>query len=127
MNEENSALIAVNEHDLRTEITHMEIDPLSILGCIAGIIPFPHHNQSPRNSYQCAMGKQAIGAIGLNQFNRIDTVVYLLVYPQAPLVKTKTIEIINYDKIPGGQNASVAIMSFSVYYIYIYIYYRGMT
>lgn len=37
--------------------THLEIDPLTILGCVAGLIPFPHHNQSPRNTYQCAMGK----------------------------------------------------------------------
>ena len=37
----------------------MEIDPLTILGVCAGLIPYPHHNQSPRNTYQCAMGKQA--------------------------------------------------------------------
>lgn len=38
--------------------THMEIDPLTILGVVAGLVPYPHHNQSPRNTYQCAMGKQ---------------------------------------------------------------------
>jgi DNA-directed RNA polymerase III subunit RPC2 len=38
--------------------THMEIDPLTILGIVAGLVPYPHHNQSPRNTYQCAMGKQ---------------------------------------------------------------------
>ena len=36
----------------------MEIDPMTILGVVAGLVPYPHHNQSPRNTYQCAMGKQ---------------------------------------------------------------------
>lgn len=61
------------------------------------------------------MGKQAIGALALNQFWRTDTVSYLLVYPQKPLVKTKTIELMKYDKMPAGHNASVAIMSYSGY------------
>ena len=61
------------------------------------------------------MGKQAIGAIGYNQLNRIDTLLYLMVYPQQPMVKTKTIELIGYDKLPAGQNAMVAVMSYSGY------------
>jgi len=115
VNEENNAYIALREENLTPQTTHMEIDPFTILGCVAGLIPYPHHNQSPRNTYQCAMGKQAIGSIGYNQLNRVDTLLHLMVYPQKPLVKSRTIEIINFDKLPAGQNASVAIMSYTGY------------
>lgn len=115
VNEENDALIAISETDVNQSTTHMEIEPFTILGAVAGLIPFPHHNQSPRNTYQCAMGKQAIGAIAYNQFNRIDTLLYTLVYPQRPMVITKTIQLIHYDKLPAGQNATVVVMSYSGY------------
>lgn len=115
VNEENDSNIAVYEHDIREDTTHLEIEPFTILGAVAGLIPYPHHNQSPRNTYQCAMGKQAIGAIAYNQFDRIDTLLYLMVYPQKPLVTTRTIELVKYDKLPAGQNAVVAVMSYSGY------------
>ncbi|KAI9815704.1 MAG: DNA-directed RNA polymerase III core subunit ret1 [Pycnora praestabilis] len=115
VNEENDSNIAIYETDINDTTTHMEIEPFTLLGAVAGLIPYPHHNQSPRNTYQCAMGKQAIGAIAHNQFLRIDTLLYLMVYPQQPIVKTRTIELIKYDKLPAGQNATVAVMSYSGY------------
>jgi DNA-directed RNA polymerase III subunit RPC2 len=65
VNEENNCLIAVTERELevarkeglenrKMAYTHLEVDPLSLLGVVAGIIPNPHHNQSPRNTYQSA-------------------------------------------------------------------------
>ena len=115
VNEENDSYIALYESDIVPATTHLEIEPFTILGAVAGLIPYPHHNQSPRNTYQCAMGKQAIGAIAYNQLNRIDTLLYLMVYPQQPMVKSKTIELVGYDKLPAGQNATVAVMSYSGY------------
>lgn len=38
---------------------------------------------------------------------------YNLVYPQAPMVKTKPIELINFNKLPAGENAIIAVMSYS--------------
>ena len=35
------------------DYTHAEIHPSTALGTLASNIPFPDHNQSPRNSYQC--------------------------------------------------------------------------
>ncbi|XP_027925125.1 DNA-directed RNA polymerase III subunit 2 isoform X2 [Vigna unguiculata] len=115
VNEENNTLIALYEGDATPETTHIEIEPFTILGVIAGLIPYPHHNQSPRNTYQCAMGKQAMGNIAFNQLRRNDSLLYLLVYPQRPLLTTKTIELVGYDKLGAGQNATVAVMSYSGY------------
>ena len=115
VNEEDDSNIAMYEADISQNTTHLEIEPFTILGAVAGLIPYPHHNQSPRNTYQCAMGKQAIGAISSNQYTRIDSILYLMVYPQKPLVKTRAIELIKYDKLPAGQNAIVAVMSYSGY------------
>lgn len=40
---------------------------------------------------------------------------YLLAYPQKPMVKTRTIELIDFEKLPAGQNATIAVMSYSGY------------
>ncbi|GLH02785.1 DNA-directed RNA polymerase I subunit RPA2 [Gryllus bimaculatus] len=114
VNEENDSYIAVSESNIEEKYTtHLEIEPFTLLGVCAGLVPYPHRNQSPRNTYQCAMGKQAMGTIGYNQRNRIDTLMYNIVYPQIPMVKTRTIELINFDKLPAGQNATIAVMSYS--------------
>ncbi|CCO29559.1 DNA-directed RNA polymerase III subunit C2 [Rhizoctonia solani AG-1 IB] len=106
VNEENDSHIALYESSIEPSTTHLEIEPFTILGAVAGLIPYPHHNQSPRNTYQCAMGKQSIGAIAYNQLNRIDTLLYLSVYPQQPMVKTKTIELIGRVWIEATDDAS---------------------
>ncbi len=116
VNEENTCLIALYESEIVPGVsTHLEIEPFTLLGVCAGLIPYPHHNQSPRNTYQCAMGKQAMGTIALNQRNRIDTLLYNVVYPMKPMVKSRTIELINFEELPAGQNAIVAVMSYSGY------------
>ena len=116
VNEENTCLIALYESNIEPgSTTHLEIEPFTLLGVCAGLIPYPHHNQSPRNTYQCAMGKQAMGTIALNQRNRIDTLLYNVVYPMKPMVKSRTIELINFEELPAGQNAIVAVMSYSGY------------
>lgn len=115
MNEENNAQVALYESFCTPATTHLEIEPFTVMGVVAGLIPYPHHNQSPRNTYQCAMGKQAMGSIAFNQHERLDTLQYLLQYPQRPLLTTKTIELVGYDRLGAGQNAVVAVMSYSGY------------
>ena len=116
VDEENNCYIALTENDIiNGKTTHLEIDPMSILGCVSGLIPYPHHNQSPRNTYQCAMGKQAMGIIGTNESFRNDSLRYTLVYTQQPMVQTKTIKNCNFNNMPAGCNSIIAVMSFSGY------------
>ena len=54
-----------------------------------------------------------MGNIAFNQMQRMDTLLYLLVYPQKPLLSTKTIQLVRFDELGAGQNATVAVMSYS--------------
>lgn len=115
VNESNDCFIAVYPKDIQKDTTHLEVEPLSLLGVVAGIIPYPHHNQSARNTFQSAMGKQALGTIALNQYIRADTVLLLGAYPQRPLCRTKAMSLTHYEKLGAGINAMVCVMSYSGY------------
>ena len=115
VNEENNCFIALDERELTPRHTHVEIDPVTILGVVSGLVAFPHHNQSPRNTYQCAMGKQAMGSVSTNQYERMDSLLYSLVYPQKPMVKSRILDLVQFDALPGGCNATLAVMSYSGY------------
>ena len=120
--EQNNAMIAMKTSDLANSSTnniyhysHCEIHPSTIFGILASCIPFPDSNQSPRNTYQSAMGKQAIGMYVTNYDNRMDKTAYVLTYPMRPLVETRIMNIIKLNNIPSGQQVIVAIMSHTGY------------
>ncbi|RLG95455.1 DNA-directed RNA polymerase subunit B [Candidatus Bathyarchaeota archaeon] len=113
--EEENALVALDVRDLTSRHTHLEITPYSILGICASLIPYAEHNQSPRNSYESAMAKQALGIYASNFPLRVDSRAHILHYPQKPLVQTKPMEVIGYNRRPSGQNCIVAVLSYEGY------------
>ena len=118
--EQSWSLIATKPKDLFdadrfTRYTHCEIHPSTIFGILASCIPFPEHNQSPRNTYQCAQSKQAMGIYVTNFANRMDKTAYVLNYPMRPLVDTRIMNMIQLNKIPSGTNVIVAIMTHTGY------------
>jgi len=117
------SLIAMKPKELKPNIdsdevfryTHCEIHPSTIFGVLASCVPFPEHNQAPRNTYQCAQAKQAMGVYVTNYNLRMDKTAYVLNYPARPLVDTRIMDMIQVNKIPSGFTLVVAIMTHTGY------------
>jgi DNA-directed RNA polymerase II subunit RPB2 len=106
-------VIAMFEKEINKDTTCFEIHPSMMLSVCSSIIPYPDHTQSPRNTYQSAMGKQAIGIYSSANNVRVDTSVHQLLYPQKPLVYTAPSEAMNMCEMGSGINAVVAICCYT--------------
>ncbi len=114
--EEENALIAINEDELTPEHTHLEIHPILLLGVPGALIPYANYSRGDRVNYGTSKGvKQGLGVYALNYPIRFDTFTNILHYPQLPIVKTKMHDIYGYSHHPAGQNFVVAMISWEGY------------
>ncbi|KAF9930755.1 DNA-directed RNA polymerase I subunit rpa2 [Modicella reniformis] len=108
--------IACMDDEIRPgESTHQELSPTSMLSIIANLTPFSDFNQSPRNMYQCQMGKQAMGTPSTAINYRTDNKMYRLQTGQTPIVRPALHDTYGIDGFPNGMNAVVAVISYTGY------------
>ncbi|GEQ70599.1 hypothetical protein JCM33374_g4277 [Metschnikowia sp. JCM 33374] len=108
--------IAVTPEEIEKGIhSHVEWAPTNILSILANLTPFSDFNQSPRNMYQCQMGKQTMGTPGVALSHRSDNKLYRLQSGQTPIVKANLYDEYGMDNFPNGTNAVVAVISYTGY------------
>ena len=111
--EEENLFIALKPEELTKYHTHIEIDPIAILGLSGALIPYPEYNRGDRINYGAKMIGQAIGLMSNNFLIRTDTKFNVLSYPQRPIVETHINTMLeNYTE---GQNIVVAVMCYDGY------------
>jgi len=113
--ESDTIRVAMTPAEITAYHTHCEIHPSLMLGHMASTIPMSDHNQSPRNTYQSAMGKQAMGLYAKNYSKRLDKNGYVLCSPMRPFVETRMMNVMKVQEMPFGYNAIVAIGIYSGY------------
>lgn len=115
--EEENCYVALDTGGVTKKHTHVEIFPSALLGVAASIIPYPEHNQSPRNTYESAMAKQSLGfSTPLMNYSTYVRQHFML-YPQVPVVNTRAISLLGLEERPTGQNCIVAVLPFEGYNI----------
>ena len=115
-NEEENCNVTFDEKNTK-KFTHLEIFSSAILGAGASIIPYPEHNQSPRNTYESAMAKQSLGFSTPMMNTSTYVRQHFMLYPQTPIVTTKAMDLLGLEKRPAGQNCVVAVLPFDGYNI----------
>ncbi|KZT42967.1 beta and beta-prime subunits of DNA dependent RNA-polymerase [Sistotremastrum suecicum HHB10207 ss-3] len=108
--------IACTPDEINPDVsTHVEENPTNFLSILANLTPFSDFNQSPRNIYQCQMGKQSMGVASTAIRHRTDNKMYYLQTGQTPVVRPVLHNTYGMDSFPTGTNAVVAVISYTGY------------
>ena len=113
--ESNESYISMYPEQVKIETTHVELHPSTMFGLLTSMIPFPNHNQSPRNQLSCSQSKQGVSMYSTNYKNRFDNQTHILSYGEAPLVRTLYYDYVADGKIGYGHNIILAIGAFTGY------------
>ncbi|KAJ1652375.1 hypothetical protein IWQ61_007273 [Dispira simplex] len=108
-------IACVDEDVIPNVSTHQEYAPTYILSVLANMTPFSDFNPSPRNMYQCQMGKQTMGTPAQAIRCRSDNKLYVLQTGQTPIVRSRLHNVYAFDEYPNGTNACVAVISYTGY------------
>lgn len=109
LDELKSTLIALQNLQKRMKYTHCEIDPTDMMGLSAISMPFAEFNPGPRDTYQAAMIRQALGANSTRMELRFDTTMKTILEPGVPSVSTDAHEWLGMDEYPGTRELVIAI------------------
>jgi DNA-directed RNA polymerase II subunit RPB2 len=113
--ESNECYMATYVENIKKETTHVELHPSTIVGLLTSMIPFPNHNQSPRNQLSCSQSKQGVSIFSTNYKNRYDNQTHVLCYGEAPLVRTAYYDYVADGQIGYGHNLVLAMGCFTGY------------
>lgn len=97
------------------DFTHSEFHSSAMLSVVASLTPYSDYNQSPRNMYQCQMGKQTMGTPAQALQHRTDGKLYRIQTPQTPIARTRRYNTYKMDEFPSGMNMMVAVLAYTGY------------
>lgn len=93
--------------------THCELDPIAQMSVSSTVIPWPNHNQAPRNTYQDGMGKQGLGIYHTNFRNRFDgNKLKVLSHSCRPIVDTTIYRLIGLADKGTAEEPIIAFMAY---------------
>jgi DNA-directed RNA polymerase beta subunit/intein/homing endonuclease len=96
------------------DYSHCDFHSWVMLGSVAANIPFSDHNYANRNILLFSQAKQSIGIYLSSYKDRMD-ISQVLYHPQRPLVSTEAMKYNGCLDLPFGENAVVAICSYTGY------------